>query len=87
MDEVYERLFLSGIEEACKLDELQKAGVTHILTLDTRPLSRHVHQGGAFTYKFVHISDLASSDMLISIEECLKFVEDGRQGGAVLVHW
>lgn len=40
-----------------------------------------------FAYMFIHALDTENMDLLQSFKEAIKFIEDGRQAGGVLVHW
>ena len=50
-----------------------------------RPLAQAAHAGRE--YKFVQALDMESTDLLSELEECVAFIEAGRQAGGVLVHW
>ena len=49
------------------------------------PLPTKQHEG--FVYRHVHALDEETYDLLSKFNDCLQFVEEGRQAGGVLVHW
>ena len=85
MDKIIDRLYLGGISGTFDPAYLHERGITHILSLLDRPMPAELVDG--FKYKHVYALDLYDTDLLQDLEECLKFVEEGRQNGGVLVHW
>ena len=69
----------------CATEKLKKNGISHILTIETRPVSRQFSKG--FETKFVHAFDMDSQDLLSQLEGCFKFIDEARPAGGVLVHW
>ncbi|KAK7095589.1 dual specificity protein phosphatase 12-like [Littorina saxatilis] len=84
MDQIVDKLYLGGIADPFDPTVLRDKGVTHILSLMDRPLPAQLVEG--FRYKHVYALDLYDTDLLTDLEDCLTFVEDGRQHGGVLVH-
>ena len=85
MNVILENLYLGSIEAALHTDILKDAGVTHILTIDDRPLSHETTN--KFTSKYIHGLDLHDTDLLTYFDECIDFINEGRKAGGVLVHW
>ncbi|ELU15396.1 hypothetical protein CAPTEDRAFT_176337 [Capitella teleta] len=80
-----ERLLLGDIDDVSRPEKLVSLGVSHLLTLDRRPLPLADRE--AFTYKFVHALDMENVDLLSKISACVEFIESGRtSGGTVMVH-
>jgi len=86
MTYVIDKLYLGDVNDALNVEELrQSKGITHILTLERKPLSIESRNG--FDYLFVHALDLDNFDLLSQFENCLEFIDVGRKAdGAVLVH-
>ena len=40
-----------------------------------------------FTCKYVHAFDMESQDLLMHLEDCLFFIDEGCKSGGVFVHW
>ena len=85
MTAVLENLYLGDIEAACDTNSLKKNNVTHLLTIDARPLGIAKHK--YFTYKFICALDMAETDLLAHFEEAISFIESGREAGGIFVHW
>lgn len=84
-DAVLDNLYLGGIQGPFNSEILRSQGITHILSILDRPLLAELVEG--FKYKFIYALDLYDTDLLQDMEECLEFIEQGRQEGSVLVHW
>ena len=82
---IQDGLYLGGVDEAYKTDELLKKGITHILTIEHNPLELKATTN--FTYKYICEHDLEGVDLLNHFEECNAFIEEGRAAGGVYVHW
>ena len=50
-----------------------------------KPLPIQNHE--AFIYKYVHALDIDTADLLSHFEECIEFIDKGRESGGVIVHW
>lgn len=85
MSFIIEGLFLGSLDDVYASKKLKEKGVTHILTIETRPIPREFAQG--FTTKFVHAFDMDNQDLLSHFDECFEFIKQGRESGGVLVHW
>ncbi|XP_025112847.1 dual specificity protein phosphatase 12-like [Pomacea canaliculata] len=83
-DAVLDNLYLGGIQGPFNSEILRSQGITHILSILDRPLLAELVEG--FKYKFIYALDLYDTDLLQDMEECLEFIEQGRQEGSVLVH-
>ncbi|ESO89447.1 hypothetical protein LOTGIDRAFT_125232 [Lottia gigantea] len=84
MTEIIDKLFLGGVEAALDIESLEKFGITHIITIDIRPLCQETTD--KFTTKYIHAMDLEDTDLLTYIDECNSFIDDGLVKGGVLVH-
>ncbi len=51
----------------------------------SQPLSTECRKD--FVDMFIHALDIENMDLLQSFKEAIKFIEDGRQAGGILVHW
>ncbi len=85
MSFIQDGLYLGNADHAYDSDLLQQKGVTHILTLDAKPLKKEAVE--KYCYKYIHALDMDSTDLLSHFQECIDFIEDGRKQGGVLVHW
>ena len=85
MNKILDNLYLGGVEAAIDTSTLKSCGITHILTIDDRPLSQETTKG--FISKYVHGLDLPDTDLLSHMDECNEFMEEGENTGGVLVHW
>ncbi|KAI0230981.1 Dual specificity protein phosphatase 12 [Lamellibrachia satsuma] len=84
MTYILERLYLGSMEDASNSAQLRKKGVTHILTVDWKPISREWRE--SFEYQYISAMDEQEMDLLSRFEECIQFIADGRKIGGVLVH-
>ncbi|KAH9507363.1 dual specificity phosphatase 12 [Bulinus truncatus] len=84
-DQIMEGLYLGGVMAALNERDLQAKFITHILSVDEKPLPEILTS--KYTYKHVFALDLYDFDLLQLIPECLSFIDQAREGGgAVLVH-
>jgi len=67
-------LWLGGLEDACNTSLLHKQGISHILTIEFRPLPFN-HQKD-FQYKYIHAVDMPDQDLLSYFQECFEFIDD-----------
>lgn len=85
MDKVYDRLYLGALEDVFKITTMKEAGISHILSILDRSLPVSIRK--QFTCKYVEVLDLPDEDLLSYFEECLRFIDEGRNNGTgVLVH-
>lgn len=85
MDKIAERLFLGAFEDVLMLSSSNDAGISHILSLLDRSLPISIQN--QFTCKFVKVFDVPDEDLLSHFEDCLRFIDEGRDNGTgVLVH-
>jgi dual specificity phosphatase 12 len=85
MSYIIDRLYLGDIDDAYKsTDLIETKGVTHLLTIDSKPLSVEARHG--FIYLHVHALDTNDFDLLRELDTCIQFIDEGRKNGAVLVH-
>lgn len=84
MCNILENLYIGDINDACNNILKQKLNITHILTVESRPLSLQMIDGA--NYHYVHLLDMEDCDLLSHLPSCIQFMQQGRQHGAVLVH-
>jgi dual specificity phosphatase 12 len=84
MDLILEHLYLGDLMGASNKDMLQKAGITHILTV----AKDHPPKFPAFfTYKVVKVLDLPGTDLKRRFEVSIDFIKEAiSHQGKVLVH-
>lgn len=84
-DCIIEGLYLGGIMAALNEQDLQGKGITHVLSVDEKPLPDVLTS--QINYKHVFALDLYDFDLLSCFPECLAFIDQAREsGGKVLVH-
>ncbi|CAL1534830.1 unnamed protein product [Lymnaea stagnalis] len=84
-DCIIEGLYLGGVMAALNERDLQVKKVTHILSIDEKPLPEMLTN--KCTYKHIFALDLYDFDLLELFPECFTFIDQAREnGGAVLVH-
>ncbi|XP_063796700.1 dual specificity protein phosphatase 12 [Pseudophryne corroboree] len=78
-------LYLGGVSDVADVQQLQQAGITHILTIDSIEQNHLQH---SFQTKFVNILDDSSADLLSRLPECLQFLKEalGKPESSVFVH-
>ena len=85
MSYILDGLYLGEADFALDRMWLEKHGVTHILTVESKPLPLSAHEG--LTYKYIHAFDMDSTDLLEHFNESWEFIDAARKTGAVYVHW
>lgn len=86
IDIIEKNLYLGSLSAAKDLKTLNDYKISHIITIDTCPLPRHILELKHLTVKFVQLSDFPKEDLLSHFDACIEFIEDGLSKGAVLVH-
>ncbi|KAK9736711.1 Dual specificity phosphatase, catalytic domain [Popillia japonica] len=86
IDIIAQNLYLGSLSAAKNIQTLTSCKITHILTIDTCPLPRHILELKHLTVKYVQLSDQPKEDLLSHFDNCISFIEDGLANGAVLVH-
>ncbi|XP_071111624.1 dual specificity protein phosphatase 12-like [Haliotis cracherodii] len=84
LNAIFDDLYLGSMEAALHTDTLKELGITHILTIDDRPLLQEITCH--FSCKYVHGLDLQDTDLLTYFDECVEFINEGRNKGGILVH-
>ncbi|XP_034139848.1 dual specificity protein phosphatase MPK-4-like [Drosophila guanche] len=88
IDEIETGLFLGNLTAATHMETLKSFKITHILTLDSVPLPKHILEAGFLTTKYIQIADMPREDILQHLEGCVNFISSALdQNGIVLVHW
>ena len=72
MDLILEHLYLGDLMGASNKDMLQKAGITHILTV---PKDHPPKFPAFFTYKVVKVLDLPGTDLKRRFEVSINFIK------------
>lgn len=86
IDVIEKNLYLGSLSAAKDIKTLSSYKISHILTIDTCPLPRHILEMKHLTTKFVQLSDQPKEDLLTQFDECVAFIEEGLSKGKVLVH-
>lgn len=86
MDLIEANLYLGNISSATNVNNITKSKITHILTIDTCPLPRHILEIKGLTTKYIQLSDQPREDLLSHLDDTFAFIENGLQNGTVLVH-
>jgi hypothetical protein len=73
MDQILEHLYLGDLMGASNKDLLQKAGITHILTVAKDHPPKFP---SSFTYKVVKVLDLPSTDLKRRFQISIEFIRD-----------
>jgi protein-tyrosine phosphatase len=84
ISKITDNIYLSDMPTASNKEKLKEDGITHILCviLGMDPL-----YPDDFTYKNIHIRDVAHQDISEYLDECVEFIEDVvKENGKVLVH-
>lgn len=77
-------LYLGGVSDLQDPTNLSRLGITHVLTVD----SEQVALPPTFITKYVRALDDSSTDLLSKLDECIQFIEGGKQpSSSVFVHW
>ena len=86
MSFVLEGLYISSADSALDRHWITSTGITHILTVEAKPLPLSAHDG--LKYLYVYALDMEDTDLLHEFLSCCKFIEEARkENGIVLVHW
>eukprot|EP00798_Chlamydomonas_sp_ICE-L_P016100 gene16100-22242_t len=80
---ILDNMFLSGQGVERDRQVLDKYGITAILQVGLELKPSHLHR---YVYKHIPVVDLEEEDLVSFFEECINFIHEGRQKGAVLVH-
>ncbi|KZW02037.1 dual specificity protein phosphatase 12 [Exidia glandulosa HHB12029] len=84
MDEIIPGLFLGPWETAFEVEELDRMGVTHVLSAMRVPMLKLPER---FKNLQLHILDSPKFDILSYFPQCIAFIDEGmKSGGKVLVH-
>ncbi|KAF2896041.1 hypothetical protein ILUMI_10134 [Ignelater luminosus] len=86
LDLIEPNFYLGNLSAATDISTLTKHRITHILTIDTCPLPRHILELKNITTKFIQLSDQPKEDLLKYMEETKDFINSGLTRGVVLVH-
>jgi len=83
MDFVLDKLFIGDFAAASNLYKLKSQGISHILTV-----AGHLNPvfPKMFKYKVVKVDDLPSTNLSPYFEEVIKYIEEARTHGGILVH-
>jgi len=91
--EVYDGMYISGLEGACETACLKQLGVSHVLNLlgwgAYRPElggRSEAYAPDDFVYKVIYSHDMPEENLSRFFAETSKFIDEGRKAGGVLVH-
>jgi predicted protein tyrosine phosphatase len=76
-------LYISSAAAARNKETLSRLGITHILIAAKGLYPAHL---GEYNYMLLEVQDWAGEDLLYYFEEAIKFIDEGRKEGNVLVH-
>eukprot|EP01117_Protostelium_nocturnum_P006239 TRINITY_DN2252_c0_g1_i1.p1 TRINITY_DN2252_c0_g1~~TRINITY_DN2252_c0_g1_i1.p1 ORF type:complete len:326 (-),score=61.22 TRINITY_DN2252_c0_g1_i1:36-1013(-) len=82
-NQILDKLYLGNINAAFNLTELRAMGITHIVTAHNslKPLYPKY-----FSYLTVEAEDLYYVNLIDHFESVIKFIDEGRRQGGVLIH-
>ncbi|XP_037820222.1 dual specificity protein phosphatase MPK-4 [Lucilia sericata] len=87
LDEIENGLYLGNLTAATNMETLRSFNITHILTLDSVPLPKHITEASFLTTKYIHISDMPKEDILHHLNTCVDFITSAlSKGNNILVH-
>ena len=82
--EVYDNIYVGGIDSSMNKEELKKNNITHIISLIN---GYYEIYSDDFTYKIIHINDDSWVNIKQYFEECNKFIDDAiKNNGKILIH-
>lgn len=81
---ILEKLHLGSVDDALATSALKNRGISHILTVDCKPLP--IEKRSEFEYKYVNALDMDDTDILSRLQECIDFIQRGREEGGILIH-
>jgi len=82
-DRILDRLYLGSQEASLNRTALQTRGITHILSIGkelSQPYTEEIN------YKLVEAWDDPKQDLYKYFDECIEFINEGREAGGVLIH-
>lgn len=86
LSKIEEGLYLGNLTAALDTETLKKYRISHILTVDSKPLGTKITYIAGMNFLYIEVDDMENEDLLCHFEEANKFIEDGQQKGNVLVH-
>lgn len=86
ISEIISGLWIGNLTAALDITTLKKHKISHILTVDTYPLSQTLIHSVNIIAMHLQISDLPYEDLLSHLNETCTFIEGGLEKGSVLVH-
>ncbi|KAK7077004.1 dual specificity phosphatase 12 [Halocaridina rubra] len=86
LNKIEEGLYLGNITAALDTDVLKKYRISHILTVDSKPLPTRITELPGMSFLYIEVDDIYTEDILCYFEEAIKFIEDGQQKGSTFVH-
>ena len=75
-------LYLSSIIPVSDRHELAARGIVRVVTV----CDAHIHRYSGITYHKVDIRDDEHEDIIVHLDGCIAFMNDGLKEGSVLVH-
>eukprot|EP00026_Physarum_polycephalum_P008812 Phypoly_transcript_08913.p1 GENE.Phypoly_transcript_08913~~Phypoly_transcript_08913.p1 ORF type:complete len:456 (+),score=104.39 Phypoly_transcript_08913:70-1437(+) len=76
-------LYISSAKAARDKEALTKLGITHILTAAKALFPAYI---GEYNYMLLDVQDWMGEDLLYYFDQAIKFIDEGRREGNVLVH-
>ncbi|XP_071517618.1 dual specificity protein phosphatase MPK-4-like isoform X2 [Panulirus ornatus] len=86
LNKIEEGLYLGNITAAVEPKVLEKNYISHILTVESKPLPVSITSLPGMAFLYIQVDDMANEDLLSHFEEAARFIDDGQRKGNVLVH-
>lgn len=86
LDMIEEGLYLGNLTAATDVTILSNLRVSHILTVDSKPLPASITSLPGMAFMYIEVDDMYHEDLLSYFEDVIKFIKDGQEKGNVLVH-
>ncbi|GAB1599121.1 dual specificity protein phosphatase 12-like [Argonauta hians] len=84
MDQIYDRIYLGGLEDIKDEESMSDAKITHVLSLLDRPLPPEIQN--KYSCKFIRVLDMPDENLITFFPQCLQFIDEARSNGSVVVH-
>ena len=83
-NEIYDGIFIGGLSSSMNKTELQKRGITHIISVLNGCSETY---GDVFNYKIIHVNDDNWVTLIDHFDECIDFINNAKKNNTkVLVH-
>lgn len=86
LSKIEEGLYLGNLIAATEPKCLEEHFISHILTVDSKPLPTSVTSLPGMSFLYIKANDLPQENLLIHFEDAINFIEEAQTKGSVLVH-